>query len=206
MGHSLPNSREFRPSGASSLLAMASRLPPVEVRKPSCSAFASPCSLRFIPLRMSLLLPSPCCAPWLARYRGEAGNQRFLDLYGKLVLCPIERWKQVIGGGLRSGIDERPVTEVNVPVHVLSRISSLDWLDTKGSHEFISRLTRWFSYTVPEEPARVTGTFLDYCLRQSMLGQGWVPITPSLATPTVWAREDRFLCQLTRPNGTFEST
>jgi hypothetical protein len=35
------------------------------------------------------------------------------------------RWKQVIGNGLRLRVDECRVTEVNVAVYVLSRISEL---------------------------------------------------------------------------------
>jgi hypothetical protein len=34
----------------------------------------------------------------------------------------IGRWKQVIGDGLRSRIDERRVTEVGMAVHVLNRM------------------------------------------------------------------------------------
>jgi Transposase DDE domain len=41
------------------------------------------------------------------------------------VEAAIGRWKQVIGDGLRSRIDERRVTEVNVAVHVLNRMSEL---------------------------------------------------------------------------------
>ena len=41
------------------------------------------------------------------------------------VEAAIERWKQVIGDGLRSRIDERRVTEVNVAVHVLNRMLEL---------------------------------------------------------------------------------
>jgi hypothetical protein len=37
----------------------------------------------------------------------------------------IGRWKQVIGDGLRSRIDERRVTEVSVAVHVLNRMLAL---------------------------------------------------------------------------------
>jgi hypothetical protein len=37
----------------------------------------------------------------------------------------IGRWKQVIGDGLRSRMDERRVTEVNVAVHVLNRMLEL---------------------------------------------------------------------------------
>lgn len=37
----------------------------------------------------------------------------------------IERWKQVIGDGLRSRMDERRVTEVNVAVHALNRMLTL---------------------------------------------------------------------------------
>ena len=38
------------------------------------------------------------------------------------VEAAIGRWKQVIGDGLRSRIDERRATEVNVAVHVLNRM------------------------------------------------------------------------------------
>jgi hypothetical protein len=41
------------------------------------------------------------------------------------VEAAIGRWKQVIGDGLRSRIDERRVTEVNVAVHVLNRMLNL---------------------------------------------------------------------------------
>ena len=41
------------------------------------------------------------------------------------VEAAIGRWKQVIGDGLRSRIDERRVTEVNVAVHVLNRMLEL---------------------------------------------------------------------------------
>ncbi len=41
------------------------------------------------------------------------------------VEAAIGRWKQVIGDGLRSGIDERRVTEVNVAVDVLNRMLDL---------------------------------------------------------------------------------
>jgi hypothetical protein len=41
------------------------------------------------------------------------------------VEAAIGRWKQVIGDGLRSRLDERRVTEVNVAVHVLNRMSEL---------------------------------------------------------------------------------
>jgi hypothetical protein len=37
----------------------------------------------------------------------------------------IGRWKQVIGDGLRSRIDERRATEVSVAVHVLNRMLAL---------------------------------------------------------------------------------
>jgi len=37
----------------------------------------------------------------------------------------IGRWKQVIGDGLRSGMDERRVTEVDVAVHALNRMLDL---------------------------------------------------------------------------------
>ena len=41
------------------------------------------------------------------------------------VEAAIGRWKQVIGDGLRSRIDERRVTEANVAVHVLNRMLEL---------------------------------------------------------------------------------
>jgi hypothetical protein len=41
------------------------------------------------------------------------------------VEAAIGRWKQVIGDGLRSRVDERRVTEVNVAVHVLNRMLEL---------------------------------------------------------------------------------
>jgi transposase len=41
------------------------------------------------------------------------------------VEASIGRWKQVIGNGLRSRIDERRVTEVNVAVDVLNRMLDL---------------------------------------------------------------------------------
>jgi len=41
------------------------------------------------------------------------------------VEAAIGRWKQVIGDGLRSRIDERRVTEVDVAVHVLNRMLAL---------------------------------------------------------------------------------
>jgi len=41
------------------------------------------------------------------------------------VAAAIGRWKQVIGDGLRSRIDERRVTEVNVAVDVLNRMREL---------------------------------------------------------------------------------
>ena len=41
------------------------------------------------------------------------------------VEAAIGRWKQVIGDGLRSRIDERRVTEVSVAVHVLNRMLEL---------------------------------------------------------------------------------
>jgi hypothetical protein len=41
------------------------------------------------------------------------------------VEAAIGRWKQVIGDGLRSRMDERRVTEVNVAVHVLNRMLEL---------------------------------------------------------------------------------
>jgi hypothetical protein len=41
------------------------------------------------------------------------------------VEAAIGRWKQVIGDGLRSRIDDRRVTEVSVAVHVLNRMLAL---------------------------------------------------------------------------------
>jgi hypothetical protein len=41
------------------------------------------------------------------------------------VAAAIGRWKQVIGNRLRSRIDECRVTEVNVAVYVLNRMSEL---------------------------------------------------------------------------------
>ena len=41
------------------------------------------------------------------------------------VEAAIGRWKQVIGDGLRSRIDERRMTEVNVAVDVLNRMREL---------------------------------------------------------------------------------
>jgi hypothetical protein len=41
------------------------------------------------------------------------------------VEAAIGRWKQVIGDGLRSRIDERRVVEVDVAVHVLNRMLTL---------------------------------------------------------------------------------
>jgi hypothetical protein len=38
------------------------------------------------------------------------------------VEAAIGRWKQVIGDGLRSRMDERRATEVNVAVHVLNHM------------------------------------------------------------------------------------
>ncbi len=42
------------------------------------------------------------------------------------VEAAIGRWKQVIGDGLRSSIDERRVTEMDVAVHVLNRMLELE--------------------------------------------------------------------------------
>ena len=41
------------------------------------------------------------------------------------VEAAIARWKQVIGDGLRSSIDERRATEAKVAVHVLNRMLEL---------------------------------------------------------------------------------
>jgi hypothetical protein len=41
------------------------------------------------------------------------------------VEAAVGRWEQVIGGGLRSHIDERRATEVEVAVHVLNRMLAL---------------------------------------------------------------------------------
>jgi hypothetical protein len=65
----------------------------------------------------------PESSPWAAHLR---------DLYrlGHCWVSPkveasIGRWKQVIGDGLRSRIDERRMTEVNVAVDVLNRMLEL---------------------------------------------------------------------------------
>ena len=54
----------------------------------------------------------------------HGGSMHHADRRAK-VEAAIGRWKQVIGDGLRSRIDERRVTEVNVAVHVLNRMSEL---------------------------------------------------------------------------------
>ena len=41
------------------------------------------------------------------------------------VEAAIGRWKQVVGGDLRSHLDERRVTEVDVAAHVLNRMLEL---------------------------------------------------------------------------------
>jgi len=41
------------------------------------------------------------------------------------VEAAIGRWKQVIGDGLRSRMDKRRTTEVDVAVHVLNRMLTL---------------------------------------------------------------------------------
>jgi hypothetical protein len=41
------------------------------------------------------------------------------------VEAAIGRWKQVIGGDLRSRLDERRATEVDVAVHALNRMLEL---------------------------------------------------------------------------------
>jgi hypothetical protein len=51
--------------------------------------------------------------------KGSSYNQR------AKVEASIGRWKQVIGDGLRSRIDERRVTEVNVAADVLNRMLEL---------------------------------------------------------------------------------
>jgi hypothetical protein len=55
----------------------------------------------------------------MAWQKGSGYNRR------AQVETAIGRWKQVIGDGLRSRIDERRVTEVNVAVHVLNRMLAL---------------------------------------------------------------------------------
>lgn len=55
----------------------------------------------------------------MAWQKGSGYNQR------TKVEAAIGRWKQVIGAGLRSRIDERRVTEVNVAVDVLNRMLEL---------------------------------------------------------------------------------
>jgi hypothetical protein len=55
----------------------------------------------------------------MAWQKGSGYNRR------AKVEAAIGRWKQVIGDGLRSLIDERRVTDVHVVVHVLSRMLNL---------------------------------------------------------------------------------
>jgi hypothetical protein len=55
----------------------------------------------------------------MAWQKGSGYNRR------AKVEAAIGRWKQVIGDGLRSRIDERRVTDVNVVVHVLNRMLNL---------------------------------------------------------------------------------
>jgi len=59
-------------------------------------------------------------------WNGSGGWQRASG-YNKRarVEAAIGRWKQVIGDGLRSRIDERRVTEVNVAFNVLNRMLEL---------------------------------------------------------------------------------
>ena len=56
----------------------------------------------------------------------ENGRMAWQRTYGynqrAKVEATIGRWKQVIGDGLRSRIDERRATEVDVAVHVLNRM------------------------------------------------------------------------------------
>ena len=84
-------------------------------------------------LRVAGLLP--CCpnTPQLAAgifyciaEKGRAGWQKALGYTRRAkVEAAIGRWKQVIGDGLRSRMDERRTTEVNVAVHVLNRMLEL---------------------------------------------------------------------------------
>ena len=85
----------------------------------------------------------PCCTAVLSEQAATAPTQRDRHLqriaetsrmawqkasgYNKRakVEAAIGRWKQVIGDGLRSRIDERRVTEVNVAVDVLNRMLEL---------------------------------------------------------------------------------
>jgi hypothetical protein len=58
--------------------------------------------------------------------KGRAGWQKASGYAGRAkVEAAIGRWKQVIGDGLRSRMDERRATEVNVAVHVLNRMLEL---------------------------------------------------------------------------------
>ncbi|MDQ2762208.1 MAG: IS5 family transposase [Pseudomonadota bacterium] len=58
--------------------------------------------------------------------KGRAGWQKASGYTRRAkVEAAIGRWKQVIGDGLRSRIDERRATEVNVAVHVLNRMLEL---------------------------------------------------------------------------------
>jgi transposase len=58
--------------------------------------------------------------------KGRAGWQKASGYTRRAkVEAAIGRWKQVIGNGLRSRMDERQTTEVNVAVHVLNRMLEL---------------------------------------------------------------------------------
>lgn len=58
--------------------------------------------------------------------QGRAGRQKASGYTTRAkVKAAIERWKQVIGDGLRSGMDERRATEVGVAVRALNRMLAL---------------------------------------------------------------------------------
>ena len=58
--------------------------------------------------------------------KGRAGWQKASGYTRRAkVEAAIGRWKQVIGDGLRSRMDERRATEVDVAVHVLNRMLEL---------------------------------------------------------------------------------
>src|ERR1700710_1550938 len=59
--------------------------------------------------------------------KGRAGWQKALGYTRRArAEAAIGRWKQVIGDGLRSRLDERRATEVDVAVHVLNRMLELE--------------------------------------------------------------------------------
>ena len=64
------------------------------------------------------------CRRFVAQHRCAAWRNDHCRI-GVTLGNAIGRWKQVIGDGLRSRIDERRTTEVNVAVDVLNRMLEL---------------------------------------------------------------------------------